>query len=84
MAKEEVKKQIMDELAKKSKSKSKFYFSDLAKMVPDMGARDVKKVVNEMVSEGTLVYWSSGSTTMYGIAGMGKQAATEGESHDEE
>jgi hypothetical protein len=84
MANEDIKKTIMEELEKKSKSKSKFYFSDLSKMVPDMKARDVKKIVNEMVSEGLLVYWSSGSTTMYGIAGAGKQAGAEGESKEEE
>jgi hypothetical protein len=84
MANEDIKKTIMEELEKKSKSKSKFYFSDLSKMVPDMKARDVKKIVNEMVSEGLLVYWSSGSTTMYGITGAGKQAGAEGESKEEE
>jgi hypothetical protein len=79
MANEEIKAHIIDELNKKSKTKTKFYFSDLAKMVPDKGARDVKKVVNEMVSEGALVYWSSGSTTMYSLPGVGKQAAAEHE-----
>jgi hypothetical protein len=82
MANEEIKKAIVDELTQKSKSKTKFYFSDLAKMVPDKGAREVKKIVNEMVSEGALVYWSSGSTTMYSLPGVGKQAAAEGESKD--
>ena len=62
---------IVEQLTKKSKSKSKFYFNDLSKMFPDESPRAVKKVVNEMVSEGVLEYWSSGSTTMYGLKGMG-------------
>ncbi|MFP4315656.1 MAG: dissimilatory sulfite reductase D family protein [Desulfovibrionales bacterium] len=80
MANEEIKQRILDEVKKKSTTKSKFYFSDLSKMVPEMKSREVKKVVNEMVSEGKLSYWSSGSTTMYGIPGMGTQAGAEGES----
>ncbi|MDY0131938.1 MAG: dissimilatory sulfite reductase D family protein [Desulforegulaceae bacterium] len=62
---------IVEELTKKSKSKSKFYFNDLSKMFPGESPRTVKKLVNEMVSEGVLEYWSSGSTTMYGLKGMG-------------
>jgi hypothetical protein len=32
-----------------------------------------------MVQEGVLEYWSSGSTSLYGLAGTGKQAAAEHE-----
>ncbi|MCB9481355.1 MAG: hypothetical protein H6680_05990 [Desulfobacteraceae bacterium] len=65
------KEMIVEELTKKSKTKTKFYFNDLSKMFPEESPRAVKKLVNEMVSEGTLEYWSSGSTTMYGLKGMG-------------
>lgn len=65
------KEMILEEIKKKSKSKSKFYFNDISKMFPEESPRAVKKVVNEMVKEGSLEYWSSGSTTMYGIPGMG-------------
>ena len=41
--------------------------------------RAAKKFISQMVEEGLLVYWSSGSTTMYGIPGTGKQAAAEHE-----
>jgi hypothetical protein len=41
--------------------------------------RDAKKIINQMVVEGALEYWSSGSTSMYGMPGTGKQAHTEGE-----
>jgi hypothetical protein len=41
--------------------------------------REAKKVVNQMITEGALEYWSSGSTSMYGLPGTGKQAAAEHE-----
>ena len=48
-------------------------------LFPDLKMRDAKKIINQLVSDGVLEYWSSGSTTMYGVPGAGKQAATEGE-----
>ncbi len=75
---EEAKAKIVDELTKKQKSKSKFYFSDLAKII-ESKPRDAKKLVNKMVEEEVLEYWSSGSTSMYGLKGTGKQAAAEHE-----
>lgn len=73
MTEEEAKKLILDELTKKSGAKTKFYLKDFYKMVPDMGNRDVKNLVNKMVSESLLEYWSSGSTTLIGLKGSGKQ-----------
>lgn len=73
------KQQIIDFCHSKSGSKSKFYFNDFTKLFPDEKARDVKKVLTALVNEGTMIFWSSGSTTMYGLAGEGKQTAGEGE-----
>ncbi|MEJ2154615.1 MAG: dissimilatory sulfite reductase D family protein [Desulfobacteraceae bacterium] len=75
---EESKKKIVEGLTKKLKNKSKFYFNDLAKIL-EAKPREAKKVVNQMVVEGVLEYWSSGSTSMYGLPGTGKQAAAEHE-----
>ena len=75
----EAKKIILEELEKKTKAKSKFYLKDFYKFLPDEKPRAVKKIVNEMVTDGTLEYWSSGSTTMIGLKGRGKQAAAEDE-----
>ena len=75
---EEAKQLIVDGLMKKQKMKSKFYFNDLAKLL-DMKPRLAKKFVNQMVQENVLEYWSSGSTTMYGLKGTGKQAGAEHE-----
>ena len=69
---------IVEELTKKLKSKSKFYFNDLSKILGEK-PRDAKKLVNKMIEEKVLEYWSSGSTTMYGLPGTGKQAAAEHE-----
>lgn len=74
----EAKKLIVEGLEKK-KGKSKFYLKDFYAMLPDWKSRDVNKLVNNMVMEGTLEYWSSGSTTLYGLKGIGKQGAAEGE-----
>lgn len=75
---EEAKKMVIDELQKKAKMKSKFYFNDLAKIL-DAKPRDAKKIVNQLVIDKVLEYWSSGSTTMYGLTGTGKQASAEHE-----
>jgi len=74
---EEAKQKIVEELSKK-KGKSKFYFNDLTKIL-DMKPRDAKKLINKLVEQEVLEYWSSGSTSMYGLKGTGKQAAAEHE-----
>ncbi len=71
---EDIKKAIMD-FAESSK-KSKFYFSDLEKAVkkvnPDAKARDVKKAATALINEEKLIYFSTGSSTMYGMKGRGQ------------
>lgn len=79
MATEEEKKAVVEFLECKSKNKSKFYFNDFLPVFPDMKPREVKKVLSALVSDGVLEYWSSGSTTMYGLKGAGKQGNAEGE-----
>ncbi len=75
---EEAKQKIVEGLTKKLKSKSKFYFNDLAKILGEK-PRVAKKTVNKLILDGVLEYWSSGSTSMYGLPGTGKQAAAEHE-----
>lgn len=62
-----------------SKSKTKFYFNDFLELFPGQGPRDVKKILTSMVNTEILEFWSSGSTTMYGLKGAGKQSHAEGE-----
>ncbi len=75
---EESKKKIVEAIQKKLKTKSKFYFNDLAKIL-EAKPRVAKKVINKMVQEQVLEYWSSGSTSLYGLPGTGKQEHAEGE-----
>ena len=70
------KQTIIDALKAKT-GKSKFYLKDFYAFVPDMKKMEVSKLVNKMVAEEILEYWSSGSTTMIGLKGVGKQHATE-------
>ena len=78
MGKEEDTKLIVETLEAK-KGKTKFYLKDFYKMFPDRKTREVKKFVNSLVTEGVLEYWSSGSTTLIGLKGAGKQHAAEEE-----
>lgn len=70
---DDIKKAIL-EYAESSK-KSKFYFKDMEKAVqqkiPGAKSRDIKKAASELINEGTLIYFSTGSTTMYGLKGRG-------------
>ena len=75
---EEAKQKIVEGLTKKQKVKSKFYFNDLAKILGEK-PRVAKKLINQMVQEEILEYWSSGSTSLYGLKGTGKQAHSEHE-----
>ena len=75
----EKKAYVVEFLNSKSGSKSKFYFKDFLELFPDKGPRDVKKILTKLVNEEVLEFWSSGSTTMYGMKGAGKQSAAEGE-----
>ena len=70
---------VVEFLNSKSGSKSKFDCKDFLDLFPDKGPRDVKKILTKLVNEEVLEFWSSGSTTMYGMKGAGKQSAAEGE-----
>ncbi|MBM4315834.1 MAG: dissimilatory sulfite reductase-asociated protein DsvD [Deltaproteobacteria bacterium] len=76
MGAEEDKKLIIETLQGK-KLKTKFYLKDFNNMFPDRSPREVSKLVNKMVAEGLLEYWSTGSTTMIGLKGAGIQHETE-------
>jgi len=67
-SKEEAKERILNWM--KEQKKTKHYFNDLCKAVPEMSMREAKKIINELVSEGKLRYWTSGSTTMYMLPGV--------------
>ncbi len=70
---EDIKKAIV-EFAEGSK-KTKFYFKDMEtaveKKIPGVKMRDVKKAATALVNEEILIYFSTGSSTMYGLKGRG-------------
>jgi N-acetylmuramic acid 6-phosphate (MurNAc-6-P) etherase len=71
---EEMKKAILD-FATNNK-KTKFYFSDIEKavqkVVPGAKAREIKKAATALINEEKLIYFSTGSSTMYGLKGRGQ------------
>jgi len=71
---EELKNAIL-EFAETNK-KTKFYFNDMEKGVrekfPEAKARDIKKAATALVTEEKLIYFSTGSSTMYGLKGRGQ------------
>lgn len=75
----EEKEIIVEFLKSKSGAKSKFYMKDFEPLFPDKKLREIKKLLTALIEDGTMEYWSSGSTTMYGLKGAGKQSHAEGE-----
>ena len=71
---EDLRKAIMD-FAENSK-KTKFYFNDIEKavkkVIPDAKTRAIKKAATSLVNDEHLMYFSTGSTTMYGMVGRGQ------------
>jgi hypothetical protein len=70
-------KNLIIETLKGKKTKTKFYLKDFNNMFPERSPREVSKLVNKMVAEGLLEYWSTGSTTMIGLKGAGIQHEAE-------
>jgi N-acetylmuramic acid 6-phosphate (MurNAc-6-P) etherase len=70
---EEMKKAII-EFAETNK-KTKFYFNDIEKavqkVIPGAKAREIKKAATALINEEKLIYFSTGSSTMYGLKGRG-------------
>ena len=65
------------EKTSKPGAKTKFYFNQFLELFPGASPRKVKNVLTALVDDEKVAYWSSGSTTMYGLKGAGKQGATE-------
>lgn len=65
LSKDELKEKILEKATKAPKPQ--LYIKDFYKCDPDSKPRVIKNVANEMVREGKLMFWSSGSTTMYAI-----------------
>jgi len=56
--------------------KPQLYIKDFYACDPDSKPRVIKNIANEMVREGKLMFWSSGSTTMYALPSRIKNEET--------
>ena len=63
LSKDELKAAIIEKAMKAPKPQ--LYIKDFYDCDPDAKPREIKNVANELVREGKLTFWSSGSTTMY-------------------
>ncbi len=60
----ETKGKVLEFFQEKSKGeKKKFYIKDVVKGLPGEDRHAVQEAVKELIDEGGLKYWSSGSTT---------------------
>lgn len=70
LSKEELKAAILEKAIKAPKPQ--LYVKDFYACDPDSKPRAVKNAANELVKEGKMSFWSSGSTTMYAAKGRAK------------
>ena len=63
MSDEDLEKAIIAKAIKAPKPQ--LYVKDFYKCDPDSKARRIKNIANGLVTKGELMFWSSGSTTMY-------------------
>ncbi|MBU0968840.1 MAG: dissimilatory sulfite reductase D family protein, partial [Proteobacteria bacterium] len=64
-------------IAKATKApKPQLYIKDFYECDPDAKPRAIKNIANDLVKEGKLMFWSSGSTTMYALPSRIKNEET--------
>jgi len=76
LSKDELKAAIIEKAEKSPKPQ--LYIKDFYACDPDTKPREIKNVANELVREQKLMFWSSGSTTMYGVPSRIKNEEGEG------
>ena len=59
----EIKEALLDFFEKAPAGKKRYMMNDIAKKLTDFKKKDIKKAISELIGEGKLCYWSSGSTT---------------------
>ena len=67
LSKEELKAAILEKAEKAPKPQ--LYIKDFYKCDPETKPRAIKNAANDLVKEGKMMFWSSGSTTMYALKG---------------
>ena len=63
MSDEEIQAAMIEKATKAPKPQ--LYIKDFYKCDPDTKPRQIKNLANDLVKKGELMFWSSGSTTMY-------------------
>jgi len=76
LSKEELKAAILEKAMKAPKPQ--LYVKDFYKCDPETKPRAIKNAANDLVKEGKMTFWSSGSTTMYAAKGRAKDEEGEG------
>ncbi|MBU0728794.1 MAG: dissimilatory sulfite reductase D family protein [Proteobacteria bacterium] len=67
---EELKAAILDLLL--TAKKPQLYLKDMQTKVGDFKPREIKNAANQLVKDGLVEFWSSGSSTMYAAKGRGQ------------
>ncbi|MBU2539288.1 MAG: dissimilatory sulfite reductase D family protein [Proteobacteria bacterium] len=70
LSKDELKAAILEKAM--SAPKPQLYVKDFYACDPEAKPREVKNAANDLVKEGKMTFWSSGSTTMYAAKGRAK------------
>ena len=70
LSKDELKEAILKKAM--DSPKPQLYVKDFYACDPESKPREIKKAANELVTDGKMVFWSSGSTTMYAAKGRAK------------
>ena len=65
LSKEALKMAILEKAG--ASPKPQLYIKDFYVCDPETKPRDLKNLANDLVKEGKLMFWSSGSTTMYAL-----------------
>jgi hypothetical protein len=66
---DEIKEKVLGFFQEKSKGeKKKYYIKDVVKGLPNEDRHAIQEAVKVLLDEGTLKYWSSGSTTYLMLA----------------
>jgi DeoR/GlpR family transcriptional regulator of sugar metabolism len=76
LSKDELKAAILEKATKSPKGQ--LYVKDFYECDPETKPREIKKAANELVTDGKMVFWSSGSTTMYAVKGRAKDESARG------
>jgi len=70
LSKDELKAAILQKAL--TAPKPQLYVKDFYACDPEAKPREVKNAANDLVKEGKMDFWSSGSTTMYAAKGRAK------------